>query len=714
MSKKVLLILVLSTGLLQAEFNQTSGPTGGNFRSMTSHGDTLYGLTSQHTLFQYSGGEWSRLPVPGDADGITYFAGNLFSYGYSGVFYLDMDSQQWNGTHNVQVRFAAQSNDRLYVMTTDSVYHSSDGFTWTSTFDSLVSQVEFFGDTLNQTLMYPKQILQQDSNFVLACTGQFSTTQKGIYVSNDNGQLWYEPAGIAEFSQTLDLMIYDGKFVNSTTTGLYMSEDHGKHWYQVVNGLPETFQYLNDLFTHDGMLYGLSSASSTLYQLQDSTWVAVATVNDAYATHPFQDGFVYSANDRIYAYHLNDSIVEHLSENLIATSSFILGINDESALAYNPGRGAYFTVDNGATWQSFPREIIRVAQVNGNLFYANETGVHVTTDWGQTVSSRNSGIPAAFIESVNQIRADDDILYVGFNRSRARTHMSPVWEAGGIYKSTNQGASWTFASSGLPNEGGVYAPIYDFYVADGVLIANTIEGTFRSLDNGGSWQRFENGLESYERPYQFVDYAGQIFMASYYGIKVSSPGSVSWEDRSTGLLDFVNGQGLRFVVQDSVLYVHDNNTNSFYRHEVDHWTPIDDMPTPFPVDYFQFSTGGGTVWAAVYDGGIWTGSVETLTDLHSEISLPQNFVLEQNYPNPFNPDTQINFRIPNQSHVAITIYNMMGQQVARLTDRVYQPGHHSVSWDGRNSSGKVVTSGTYFYRLETGEFTQARKMIFLK
>ncbi|MCF7797594.1 MAG: T9SS type A sorting domain-containing protein [Lentisphaeria bacterium] len=713
MYKKVLLILVLSTGLLQAEFSQTNGPTGGNFRSMASHSDTLYGLTSYNTLFQYVDGEWSRLPAPADANGIIHFAGKLFSYGYSGVFYLDMDSQQWNGTHNVQVRFASQANDRLYVMTTDSVYHSSDGFTWTSTFDSLVSQIAFFGDTLNQVLMNPKQILQADSNYVLACTGQFSTTQKGIYVSNDLGQSWYEPAGIASFSQTLDLLNWNGKFINNTTTGLYISEDLGQNWYRVMHGIPTENSYLNDLFLYHDSLYGLSAGSSMLYRLEDTTWVAVAPVPDTYAIHPFQAGFVYSSNDRIYTYDLTTATTVDISANLVATSTFVLGIDNESALAYNPGRAGYFTQDNGVTWQPFPRVVTRVAQMDDELYFASGSGVQMSSDWGQTVTSRNSGIPDAYLPSINQIRSDNGTLYIGFSRSRARTHLSPVWEAGGIYKSTNQGASWTVASSGLPNQGGVFVPIYDFYVDDDVLIANTIDGTFRSLNGGGSWSRFENGLAEYERPQQFISYNGQIFTATYYGVKVSSPSSVQWEDVSAGLQDFVNGYGLRFVVQDSMLYMHDNNTNIFYQFAESGWEAID-APTVSPVDYFQFSTTGSTVWAAVYDGGIWSGTVESITATRGETSIPRKFALGQNYPNPLNPETRIDFRVPEESPVTITIYNLLGQEVTRLAKGIYQAGRHQVIWNGRNSAGLMVPSGTYFYRLEASEFTQTRRMILLK
>jgi len=94
--------------------------------------------------------------------------------------------------------------------------------------------------------------------------------------------------------------------------------------------------------------------------------------------------------------------------------------------------------------------------------------------------------------------------------------------------------------------------------------------------------------------------------------------------------------------------------------------------------------------------------------------LPIAFALSQNYPNPFNPQTTIKYQIPKSSHVNLVIYNILGHAVRTLTDKEQQPGYYSIIWDGKDSSGNTVSSGTYFLRMNTTEFTQTRKLLLIR
>jgi glycosidase len=90
-------------------------------------------------------------------------------------------------------------------------------------------------------------------------------------------------------------------------------------------------------------------------------------------------------------------------------------------------------------------------------------------------------------------------------------------------------------------------------------------------------------------------------------------------------------------------------------------------------------------------------------------NLPKEFALSQNYPNPFNPTTLIEYALPKQSYVTLTLYNVLGQQVAKLVDGEQQPGYKSVTFNGSN-----LSSGLYFYRLNAGSFTSVKKMMIVK
>jgi hypothetical protein len=88
--------------------------------------------------------------------------------------------------------------------------------------------------------------------------------------------------------------------------------------------------------------------------------------------------------------------------------------------------------------------------------------------------------------------------------------------------------------------------------------------------------------------------------------------------------------------------------------------------------------------------------------------------LEQNTPNPFNPTTTIAYVLPERGRAMIRVYGADGRLVRTLVDAAQEAGPHEVTWDGRDEHGHVVSSGVYFYRLETDRFRDSKKMVLLK
>jgi hypothetical protein len=95
-------------------------------------------------------------------------------------------------------------------------------------------------------------------------------------------------------------------------------------------------------------------------------------------------------------------------------------------------------------------------------------------------------------------------------------------------------------------------------------------------------------------------------------------------------------------------------------------------------------------------------------------SRPQCFSLSQNYPNPFNPRTSIEYTLPQDAQVRLTVYNVLGQKVATVVDEHQAAGFKTVWWDGKDAEGDELSSGVYFYRLTAGEFSEVRKMMMVK
>ena len=92
----------------------------------------------------------------------------------------------------------------------------------------------------------------------------------------------------------------------------------------------------------------------------------------------------------------------------------------------------------------------------------------------------------------------------------------------------------------------------------------------------------------------------------------------------------------------------------------------------------------------------------------------------KNFPNPFNAVTTLRFSLPEESSVSIAVYDLLGQKITTLSERVrYVAGNHAIIWDGRDQNGKLMSTGVYFYRMEAFQsgsaiYQDARKLIMLK
>ena len=128
------------------------------------------------------------------------------------------------------------------------------------------------------------------------------------------------------------------------------------------------------------------------------------------------------------------------------------------------------------------------------------------------------------------------------------------------------------------------------------------------------------------------------------------------------------------------------------------------------------------VEALIDDVEILSQAIVTgIEDEQTVSALPKEFALNQNYPNPFNPATAIDFAVPNNARVTLSVFNLLGQEIRTLVSGERQPGAYSVTWDGRDDFGKAVASGLYIYKMtaistsgEAGNFTQSRKLMLLK
>jgi hypothetical protein len=128
--------------------------------------------------------------------------------------------------------------------------------------------------------------------------------------------------------------------------------------------------------------------------------------------------------------------------------------------------------------------------------------------------------------------------------------------------------------------------------------------------------------------------------------------------------------------------------------------------------------GFGYHWTVIASDGVLTTASSDTFSLMLPIfesidqrvaAIPPQFVLYQNYPNPFNPLTTIRFGLPEQTRVKIEVYNLQGQMVHQVLDDDLAAGYHVIQFHADQ-----LSSGLYFYKIETAHFREIKKMLLMK
>ena len=135
-------------------------------------------------------------------------------------------------------------------------------------------------------------------------------------------------------------------------------------------------------------------------------------------------------------------------------------------------------------------------------------------------------------------------------------------------------------------------------------------------------------------------------------------------------------------------------------------------------DYINISAYNGKIfpiWMRCDNNimSIWTAPIEDMqlaTTVSKNINpIPSTFSLDQNYPNPFNPSTLINYQLPEKSIVRLRVYNLLGEKIADLVNKIQSAGSYTVNFNGSN-----LSSGVYFFRLEANDYIASKKMLLIK
>ncbi len=359
------------------------------------------------------------------------------------------------------------------------------------------------------------------------------------------------------------------------------------------------------------------------------------------------------------------------------------------------------TIDGGSTWtasflEGYHKSVFFLDETNG--WICGEGGrIYKTINGGNNWITVNSSVP--FI--LNQITFSDNNTGVvtGYNKT--------------ILKTTNSGLNWINING---NE-----RLLDFHSVKlfdnfNYIVTGTESSIYSTSDGGLTWDTLSLGEPNPLLTVEFVNQnTGWVNGCCGMFIKTTNAG-LSWgkgiyltPGYSIYSMKFIN-ENTGWVAGDAGYILRTTNGGQ-------NWDSLNSLTHSglYSVFFINKDTGfvagyNGLILKTTNGGG--EGYPLTAGQLSSEI--PATFILHQNYPNPFNPVTVIRYSIPSDlkgqsSNVKLTIYNSLGSEVDILVNEKYGAGNYEVKW---NASGSP--SGIYYYRLESGNFSQTKKMLLIK
>ncbi len=363
------------------------------------------------------------------------------------------------------------------------------------------------------------------------------------------------------------------------------------------------------------------------------------------------------------------------------------------------------TTDGGVTWTNANPNpgvingfVFNIEAIDANTAWCTSTITAGTfiykttnggTNWTQ-VFSQTGG----FMNTINFINST-----TGFAQGDA---VSGRWS---LWKTTDAGNTWDSTGLYLAQNGTEVG-----WVNSTSIVGNTIWfGTdntrvYRSTNSGLNWTPVATtGLQiSYSTHFNnaTLGLAGgsTILRSLDGGVSYSSVGSIP----GTGSVLGIDGKDNNlWYIRGTEIYRSEN--------EGTNWTLVHSISGQGNDIDFALSNDCLTGWAVSSTGAIakMTGIKTGIQNINSEI--PSSYELEQNSPNPFNPVTNINFSIPKSGFVDLKVYDVSGKEAAVLVSDFKNAGSYSVDFDASE-----LTSGVYFYKIISGDFTEVKKMMVIK
>ncbi|RPI18344.1 MAG: T9SS C-terminal target domain-containing protein [Ignavibacteriae bacterium] len=361
----------------------------------------------------------------------------------------------------------------------------------------------------------------------------------------------------------------------------------------------------------------------------------------------------------------------------------------------------YKSSDGGDSWTPLPK----ISSDNVNSIYFNDSLNGWSTRTAFVFKTTNGG----FDWDTMLIAPGSDFYDIGFINQQtgfaAGNSTSPL-DSGFVYKTSNAGTNWLKVFNGgdstglldfcFPNSETGYACGYNYNL-------------FKTTNSGDNWF-----------PVSSMSTINKVFRKMYF----INP-YVGWIAGNNGVILMTYDGGYSFVNR-SINITANINSIFFSTSTIGHACSSDGtvyMTTDGGATWNIVLTGCSSEFNSIYfinsDVGWIAGSLHSILKTTNgggpvgsgtaQNNNPAVFSLSQNYPNPFNPKTNINYQLPVNSNVKLSIFDITGREIAILVNQKQNAGSYNVEWNASD-----FASGVYFYKLETERFTQSKRMVLIK
>jgi len=534
-----------------------------------------------------------------------------------------------------------------------------------------IAYSEDYGRTFEMATFANPQYGRSVSSFFSTDTAIYgvyhSTTESSIINSTDGGKNWNilakTPTGTIIGSTYGIILGFDQKLFVSTINGLYRSEDGGFTWSSTLLEGP----VINDLYS-DG---------STLY---------VAANNGIYRSEDYGVTFTKANMGMFGGYFTNGFVNEDGNLNFVTTGGEIFETDDKQSSwkLLNPER----TFNNIKGFHKLGNKYILSGgnYLGGSAYYKNES----ETEWTFTIPSTVNASFLIFAQTSNSVTFNNtvwmywEVLYLGPK---------------GIFTATET-SDWAEASSSnLPT-----TTVKKFIASDTTLFAILVNDGLYSRTKSSEWWFKRNSHSkgfSVDRNTWYSFGTDSIYASIDAGTNWKGVSIIPNTQNTINSLVEVDG---RYFILDNFNKILSTSIDTMKTWESHYATGEDNID-------ILFGHLNGKVYAASSEKtGLYVYGEAPTTSIDSELNTtPERIQLEQNYPNPFNPSTTIRFSLNKPSFVSLAVFDVLGNRVKQLIESNVSNGQHQIQFDASQ-----LSSGMYFYRLQSGDFMETKKMLLIK